>query len=225
MNHDLGTMEQGDKATNDQSRVPLAIAITAMVVGIALRVVEFSRDRPLWLDEAMLALNIATRSFADLARPLDYDQTAPLLYLWIERAFVAVGGVNERTLRLLPFLASVALVPAVWLIGRRLAGTTAAAVATALAAISLALVTFSAEAKQYGVDPLCTLMAVGLAARVAAAPEDERRWRQLLAGGVIALFASQPAVFALGGVVLALVSHPRARGTAVGRRWLTLSAL
>jgi len=50
-----------------------------------LRVVEFARDRPLWLDEAMLALNIAARSFAQLARPLDYDQSAPVAYLWLER--------------------------------------------------------------------------------------------------------------------------------------------
>ena len=78
------------------------IAAIAILVGIALRVIEFARDRPLWLDEAMLSLNIASRSFAQLARPLDYDQTAPVLYLWIEGSLVTLGGVSERSLRALP---------------------------------------------------------------------------------------------------------------------------
>ena len=100
---------------NDRRNVPSLIAATAILVGIALRVIEFVRGRPLWLDEAMLSLNIAARSFVQLARPLDYDQSAPLAYLWLERLVVNIGGVNEPSLRALPFVAGLALVPLVWL--------------------------------------------------------------------------------------------------------------
>ena len=158
------------------------IAAIAILVGIALRVVEFVRDRPLWLDEAMLSLNIAARSFVQLARPLDYDQSAPVAYLWLERLAVNIGGVNERSLRALPFVAGLALVPLVWLVARRLAGVTTATLAAVLAALSLSLITFSAEAKQYGVDPLVTVLIVWLASRVANAPGDRRRWAELVAG-------------------------------------------
>jgi hypothetical protein len=106
------------------------IAVIAIIAGLALRVVEFMRDRPLWLDEAMLALNIAARPLSQLARPLDYDQSAPLAYLWFERLAVVVGGVSERSLRVVPFIAGLAVVPLVWRAARRLAGARAAAIAT-----------------------------------------------------------------------------------------------
>jgi hypothetical protein len=201
------------------------IAVAAIVVGISLRVIEYLRDRPLWLDEAMLALNIASRSMTQLARPLDYDQTAPLMYLWIERVAVSVAGASERSLRVLPFIAGVALVPLVWVVARRLAGAATATIATVLVALSVTLVTFSAEGKQYGVDPLATVLAVWLALRVVASPDSRGAWWQLVAGGATCLLLSQPAVFALGGVVIALAIDADARRSPLWRRWLPLAAM
>ena len=216
---------QAPSPLNDRRNAPTLIAAIAIVVGIALRVVEFARNRPLWLDEAMLSLNIATRSFVDLARPLDYDQSAPVAYLWLERLAVDIGGVNELSLRALPFLAGLALVPLVWLVARRLAGGTTAALAAVLAALSLLLITFSAEAKQYGVDPLVTGLIAWFAVRVANVPGDRRRWLRLLAVGVAGLLLSQPAVFALGGAGVALALHPAVRRDATARRYAALAAI
>jgi 4-amino-4-deoxy-L-arabinose transferase-like glycosyltransferase len=210
--------------TNDRQTLPTLIAIIAIVVGIMLRIVEFMRDRPLWLDEAMLALNIAARPITQLARPLDYDQSAPLAYLWIERLAVSVGGVTERSLRMLPFIAGLALVPLVWLVARRLAGARAGTVATVLAALSLSLVTFSAEGKQYGVDPLATVIIVWLASRVAAAPGSAQVWSQLIVGGVGALLLSQPAVFVLGGAGIALMLDASVRRETTARRYALSAA-
>src|SRR5690349_10583200 len=192
------------------SKVTIAIVVTAIVTGVALRAIELSQGRPLWLDEAMLGLNIASKSFGELARPLDYDQSAPLLYLWLERLVVSIAGVGERSLRTIPFVAGVLLVPGTWLVMRRVAGVTAAALATVLVALSVTLISFTAEAKQYGVDPLATLLALWFAVRVMALPGDDRRWIALGFAGVVALLLSQPAVFVLGGVILALAVESRA---------------
>ena len=211
--------------SNERQTVPTVIAISAIVVGVALRIIEFMRDRPLWLDEAMLALNIAARSFVQLARPLDYDQSAPLAYLWGERLAVVIGGINERSLRVLPFIAGLAVLPVVWGVARRVAGASAAAIATVLAAFSLSLVTFSAEGKQYGVDPLATVMIVWLASRVDDAPGDARAWTHLILGGVGALLLSQPAVFVLGGAACALVLDASVRRETIARRYAFLGAV
>ena len=40
----------------------------------------------------MLATSIVSRSFRGLLHPLDYGQLAPVPFLWLERAAVAVGG-------------------------------------------------------------------------------------------------------------------------------------
>jgi hypothetical protein len=212
-------------ATHSRLKTPTFVAAIAIAAGIALRVVEFMRDRPLWLDEAMLALNIASRSFGQLARPLDYDQSAPVAYLWAERIAVSLGGVSERSLRVLPFVAGLALVPLVWLLARRLAGATTGALATVLTALSLSLVTFSAEAKQYGVDPLVTAVIVWLATRVADAPSDRGAWAQLVAGGVGGLLLSQPAIFALGGAACALTFEQSVRRNAAARRYAVFAAI
>ena len=217
-------MEQGASVDKQSARVPTTIALVAIVLGVTLRVVEFMRDRPLWLDEAMLGLNIASRSLADLARPLDYDQSAPLLYLWIERIALSLGGVNERSLRALPFVAGLALIPLVWVVARHLAGAATAAIATGLVAVSVTLLSFSAEGKQYGVDPLATVIAVWLATRVVAAPTDNGRWRALILGGVVCLVISQPAAFVLAGAGLALVVDREVRGAPAFRRWIIIAS-
>jgi hypothetical protein len=220
-------MEQGialPENRNARPSAPVVVAVIAIAVGVVLRVVEFWRARPLWLDEAMLGLNVASRNFAQLARPLDYDQSAPLLYLWLERLAVVVAGVNERTLRLLPFIAGIAVVPLLWVVARRLAGETTAAIATVLVALSVTLVTFSAEAKQYGVDPLATLSIMWLSSRVHAAPGEPRRWNALLFGGVAGLLLSQPAVFVLGGAFAALAADHAVRQSPGVRRRFAVSA-
>ncbi|HUQ83517.1 MAG TPA: glycosyltransferase family 39 protein [Gemmatimonadaceae bacterium] len=206
-------MEQGSTTAEStrSSRVPVVIALFAIVVGIVLRVIEFARDRPLWLDEAMLGLNIASRSFRELARPLDYDQSAPLLYLWLERIAVSVGGVTEPMLRLFPFIAGVALVPMVWIVARRLAGAAAATLTTVLVALSVSLVAFGAEGKQYGVDPLATVLVISLATRVVARSNDSRSWLTFTTGAIACLLVSQPAVFVLAGTFVALLTDASLR--------------
>jgi hypothetical protein len=211
--------------TTERDTAPTLIAVIAIVAGVAVRIIEFMRDRPLWLDEAMLALNIGARSIGQLARPLDYDQSAPLAYLWIERIAVSVAGVSERSLRVLPFVAGITLLPLVWLVARRLAGVKTATLATVLSALSLSLVTFGAEGKQYGVDPLATLLIVWLASRVADAPSDARAWVHLISGGVGALLLSQPAVFVLGGVACSLMLDASVRRGPAARRYAVLAAL
>ena len=212
------------EASPRSSVIYVAIAIVAMIIGIALRIAEFRHDRPLWLDEAMLGLNIASRSFSELVEPLDYDQSAPLLYLWLERAAVTAAGVSEWSLRAVPFIAGVLLIPAVWVMARRLAGDAVATIATVLASVSLALLSFSVEAKQYGVDPLATVLVVWLAARVVASP-GERAWGWLVFGGAVSLLLSQPAAFVLAGAFLALAVDPRVRSEVSSRRWMLLAGI
>ena len=59
-------------------RVNARAAIVAFVVlGIALRVVPLVSDRCLWIDEAMLALNLVERTPRQLLQPLDWNQRPP----------------------------------------------------------------------------------------------------------------------------------------------------
>lgn len=207
------------------SLLPAATALV-LLVAIALRLRQYLYGRSLWVDEAFLALNIAERSFAELARPLGWDQTAPILFLWLERASVLLFGTHEQALRALPLLVGIAVVPAVYALAAGLLGRVPGLVAAAAAAISPLLVRYANEVESYGVDALTTAVLALLTRRVLAAPRDGRAWLALGAAGVAAVVGSTPSVFVLAGVGLTLLAAPDVRRAPRGvARTLLLGAV
>lgn len=195
------------EATRAARRAWLLAAVLG--VGALIRLVEYFAHPALSVDEAMLALNVATRSYAGLLHPLDYGQTAPPLFLWGERLVTRLGGVNEGALRALPLVAGVALPGAVWLLARRLVAAPAALLAAAFTACSPILIVYSRSAKQYEWDALVATLLTWLAV-VAAAQPSPRAWRSLVVAGAAAILASTPAIFVLGGVIAAFaLAGPR----------------
>ena len=63
-----------------------------IVFGIVVRLVQYLSNRSLWADEAALALNIVNRSYSELGQPLDYDQAAPIGFLWLEKLAIDIFG-------------------------------------------------------------------------------------------------------------------------------------
>src|SRR5690349_16373561 len=82
-------------------------AVVALVIlGIGLRIVPLAQNRNLWIDEAMLALNLVDRSPRQLLEPLDWNQGAPVGFLLMVKGTIAALGPGEWALRLVPFLGS-----------------------------------------------------------------------------------------------------------------------
>ena len=185
-------------------------AVLIIGIGVALRVEAFLDRRPLWIDESRLALNVAARGLLDLARPLELDQAAPIPFLWASRAVVSVAGVNEFALRLVPLLAGVLLLVVLWRLARAVIGPPEALFVVTLASLSLLLVYYSSEFKQYLVDAAITVVVVAEGVRFLAAGAS-RSWWRLGIVGVVAVVCSQPAVFVLTGVVAALLADVEAR--------------
>src|ERR1700760_495586 len=82
--------------------LPLLVAL-----GAALRLLQLLPNRSLWIDEAALALNLIHRSAQQLAGHLAHGQMAPIGFLWLEKASMALFGDREPSLRLLPFASGV----------------------------------------------------------------------------------------------------------------------
>ena len=69
----------------------------SVAVGAILRIRQYLAGRSLWIDEAMLALNILNRSYEGLFKKLDYYQGAPIGFLLIQKAvtnFIGEGDVR-----------------------------------------------------------------------------------------------------------------------------------
>ena len=117
----------GVNASSTQLPVPVLrqvrlapLIFGVITLGVAARTAHFFANRSLWLDEAMLGLNIGERSFAELLQPLAFNQAAPLGFLWLEKLAVTLLGVSEMALRLFPLLAGIFGLFVFAVLGRRL---------------------------------------------------------------------------------------------------------
>ena len=180
------------------------LQLAIICVGLVLRVLEYIRKDSLWGDEAMLSLNIVSRPFHELLRPLAYAQVAPVPFLWAERLTVVLFGVNEWTLRSLPLIAGSALCVAVALLARRMLPADEALVALTLVAFSLILIRYSAEVKPYSWDALVAVGLVGAAAGLLGQVDRAMAWWRLGALGAVAILVSFTSLFICLGVGVAL---------------------
>jgi hypothetical protein len=172
---------------------------TLLALGIFLRLGEYAVVRAFRGDELSLILNLEARSWAGLIQPLDYDQGAPLLFLWVEKLVLTLLGKSELALRLWPLVAglSALLLFARWASPRfdRLAVLSA----TGVLAIAHHPIFFSTDTKQYSTDMLVTVLL--LLAMERARGLDPRRpaYWGLAAAGAVLVWASHPAVFVIAG--------------------------
>jgi hypothetical protein len=195
-----------------------AVATAAVFVGLALRVGWYAADPCVWWDESWLMLNVLTKSFAELAGPLDYNQAAPPAFLWAAKSCVALFGDGTHALRLVPFVASCAALVLVFAVG---GGYPRAAVpaAVVLLAGSSKMLGHTAEFKPYTLD-VCT--AAALAAWFCRSADRPLVSRVQMACGAcpVAVLLVYPGCFLAGGVLLGLAVVARRRNELA---WLALA--
>lgn len=195
-------------------------AATLLFLGALLRLRQYLTGRSLWADEAMLALNIVNRGFADLFKPLDYDQGAPIGFLLVEKVFNSILGKNEFVLRLFPFLVGLLCLWLFFLLLKRTVKGVGLLTALALFALNPRLVYYSSEVKQYIVDVAVTIALLLIAAPLFSGSPRKRDFAWLATAGLIALWFSHPALFVLAGIGLALVIVYFQRRDSSGLRWI-----
>jgi hypothetical protein len=193
-------------------------------VGFALRAPLYFANPSLLLDEARVALNIASHDFAGLTLPLDYDQTAPVLFLWGAKALTLVFGPSEYAMRAIPFMAGLALLPLTWFTVRRVAGVSIALLATTFAATSPLYLQYVRQVKPYTLDGVVALLLLWLALDLLDASVSRRSWLRLTAAGVVACWLSTPAALVLAGTGSVLWFAPRGERPPRGRLVLAAAA-
>lgn len=184
---------------------PTRVSIWTIIgVGVTFRVRALATERSLWLDEAVLALNIANRDLATLLTvPLDNVHSVPpgfLALVW----FAHWGlGSSEWALRIIPFTASIAALFWAKVAAERLFEShLARSVFLALIAFSPVLVYYSQELKQYSFDVLATVAVLWMLANW---NQQQNRWSFGLLGAILVQF-SVTAVFSLVALGIAVIS-------------------
>ena len=166
---------------------------------IVLRLVQFLHHRSLWFDEALLALNILNRSYSSLIKPLDYDQGAPLGFLFVERFVGTHLGFGESALRLIPLLAGMASLYLFYKVAQRTLLPRSLWIAVGLIAVCPHLIYYSSEVKQYSTDVLVCVALYLVILNFLSRPTSTRTALALGISGAIAVWCSHPAVIVLAG--------------------------
>jgi 4-amino-4-deoxy-L-arabinose transferase-like glycosyltransferase len=177
------------------------LTIALLVLGGVLRLIVYLQNRNLIIDESNVARNIFERGYARLLQPLDYEQYAPPVFLWIVKTCAILFGFSESALKIYPFVASIAALVMLFLVLRILVGGRVAWCMAALFAVSPLLIRYSSELKQYMPDVLITLSLIYLALKIELKERPIGRFMALwFSIGTVAIWSSMPSVFILAGV-------------------------
>lgn len=172
------------------------------------------REVPLWLDEAMLALNVMHLSPVELLGPLEFHQAAPWIFLLAADGVSTLLGPTEASLRMVPAVASVA---ALCLFARFLWERFGLGSVTLVAAVCLAfLPTVILEAgnfKPYSLDVATTSCLLLLWHRYGIEAPT-------VTAGILVPWISLPSVFVLAGIGLAHFREGLREVAIVGTLWL-----
>ncbi len=121
-------------------------------LGVALRVLTYLLNRPMWLDEGSLRANVVDVPIFHFAEPLTNDQLAPLGFLIVERILANLVSSRNYALRFLPLAAGIGALYLFRALAAQLLSRRAALVALVLFALSDDLIYYSSEFKPYALD-------------------------------------------------------------------------
>ena len=170
-----------------------------VTAGLVLRVATAS---DLWLDEA-LSVNIASLPLSEIPGALRRDG-APPLYYWVLHVWMAVFGDSDLAVRSLSAVASAAMLPVAWAIGRRLGSERAAWGSVVVLAANPFAIRYATEARMYSLVAL--EVAVGLLAALRAYERPTLARLSLVAAAAAAvLYTHYWGVYLLAAAGLVLV--------------------
>ena len=176
------------------------LSVFFLWLGIVVRVVQYLSNRSLWGDEVNLALNIIDRSYLELTQTLDYNQAAPLGFLWLEKLATQIFGNSEYALRLLPFIASIASLGVFYRLTRLYSSSLAGVIAIALFACGRYLLYFATELKPYSSDVAIALILFWLLTQVRHRLLEVKEAAGVAILGSLAIWLSYPSIFMLAGL-------------------------
>ncbi|MFC1666993.1 glycosyltransferase family 39 protein [Candidatus Omnitrophota bacterium] len=181
--------------------------IVIIFYGIILRLRCYLFNRSLWVDEAMLSLNIINRDFLGLLKPLEYGQGGPIGFLWVEKFMVLLFGNSELILRLFPFIAGILSILLFYILIKYYIDPKFIPVSLLLFAVSGDLIYYSSEVKPYAVDVLVALFLYVVFTRLQFRKITIPNALLLGIIGAVSIWFSMPSLLVLSGIGLTLLLY------------------
>lgn len=182
------------------------ISILLILSGIGISAWQLLLNRTLWQDEAMLALNIVGKNFAQLLLPLDQNQVAPVLYLYLVKFCSLLIPNSELGLRLVSFLAYVfSLIYFQKLLKLLIHNQLIKLLLLTLFVFNQPLIFYSGEVKQYCCDVLVAVLLMYFTLK--PAEQQQHKYLILTCVGMLGILLSNITVLLLFPIGFYLLIH------------------
>lgn len=153
-----------------------------------------------WVDEGMLAYSVINRSLAELAAtPLDWNQSTPILYLYIVKIISMILGNSEFALRLFSLISYVVLLVLFYDIVRNIFSHKYPALETAFLVGIPFIMGYAQEFKPYMTEAAAVLFVFRLFHRYR---QGKLNWYVFIALSGVCIGLGNPVCFLIGGTLL-----------------------
>lgn len=166
-------------------RLSLALLLGVIAGGTALRFLYLTR-KSFWLDEGV-SVTLARLDFANLLHILWRREANMAFYYALLRIWLHFGS-GDYFVRALSALISVAAIPVIYLLGKRLFGSAAGLFAAALFSVHAWQVRYAQEARSYSLYVLLTALSCLLFLAAIEHP-TRRRWTGYAVFSALALYS------------------------------------
>lgn len=212
----------------DAMKIHKVLLIIIILAGVFFRCAEFFSEKSLWFDEAKTALKIEGNTCEQLinGKTITKKQPYPAGFLIITKWFSMLGGNNELSLRLFPFVCGILALFLFYRVAHELFGPAPALLALSFFALSPNLIYYSSELKPYSSDILFTVIFLHVFYNII---HKELSWQKIILFGVVgglAFWVSYPIVFVAAGMGLStLVLSLRQRDMIRSRKIVAIGLL
>ncbi len=183
--------------------------IFIICAAIAVRFYAYISGRGMWMDEGLLYCAIRDYSLGDLlTKPLPHVQLAPAAFMLATKIITMIFGINEFSLRFIPFVAGCAVPVALFILLRKRFDNLVVLPTIFLAAFFPPFIFYSNEFKPYSLDAALAVLLLAGSCPVWRDTSSGGRsqgviWRQdraVFVAGLICMLFSSTIVFILAGI-------------------------
>ena len=191
------------KAWNRQTKLENAVNILGFLIvcaGIGISIFMNCVGRSLWLDEAMLAYSFSERSIFELTNGIfEWDQNAPVLYLYLVKLLTLVFGNTEFVLRSFSIISYVAVLALSYVVSKKLFRIKYPMLVSAFLANMNFILKYSNVFKQYLSECVWVLLVLFV---YYLYKEKGLIWWKMALAFMVFIWGANPACFFIGGILV-----------------------
>lgn len=184
-------------------QINLIVLISIGISGLLLRIYFYLINRSLWFDEALLGLNIIQRDFLGFFKPLDFNQSAPIGFLLLEKLLIIISSPRDYILRIIPLIAGILSVAFIVFVAKQYSSGLGLLIIVGLFSFSWNLIYYSSELKQYSSDVFLSLVLLYIFKNYTQ-NKSNKNLIKIGIVGTICIWFSHPSIFILASIGIAI---------------------